>query len=249
MELGKNIAEIRKNNNLTQDDLANKYFITRQTISNWENGKSYPDLETLVKISNDFNISLDELLKGDKNMIKDITKKQKNYNIIRSFIIALYIFGILCLLYFAIPYIFHNINIFDITGAFSSNDWLGFGYALIILIIPLIIINILAYIFVDLKNKKMKLLFFIPTVICLLCIVHYFLFIVDWNEEKTAKTTAVFECYVNKNTYKYKYYSGEGWSTADHDNDILSAEIDTTNEETFFQSVNEYYKSIGGYCS
>ena len=60
MELGKNISEIRKNNNLTQDDLANKYFITRQTISNWENGKSYPDLETLVKISNDFNISLDE---------------------------------------------------------------------------------------------------------------------------------------------------------------------------------------------
>ena len=249
MELGKNIAEIRKNNNLTQDDLANKYFITRQTISNWENGKSYPDLETLAKISNDFNISLDELLKGDKNMIKDITKKQKNYNIIRSFIIALYIFGILCLLYFAIPYILHNINIFDITGAFSSNDWLGFGYALIILIIPLLIINLLTYIFVDLKNKKMKLLFFIPTVICLLCVAHYFLFIVDWNEEKSAKPIAVFECHVNKNTYKYKYYSGEGWSTADHDNDIHSAEIDTTSEETFFQSVNEYYKSIGGSCS
>ena len=69
MEVGKNISKIRKDNNLTQDDLAEKYYVTRQTISNWENGKSYPDLETLVKISNDFNISLDVLLKEDNKML------------------------------------------------------------------------------------------------------------------------------------------------------------------------------------
>lgn len=62
MDLGNNIIKIRKENKLTQDDLAKKYFVTRQTISNWENSKSYPDLETLVKISDDFNISLDVLL-------------------------------------------------------------------------------------------------------------------------------------------------------------------------------------------
>ena len=76
MEVGKNIIKIRKDNNLTQDDLANKYFVTRQTISNWENGKTYPDLETLVKISNDFNVSLDILLKEDNKMIKDIFIQQ-----------------------------------------------------------------------------------------------------------------------------------------------------------------------------
>ena len=65
MELGKNIIKIRKQNNLTQDDFAEKYFVTRQTISNWENSKSYPDLETLIKISDDFNISLDILLKEE----------------------------------------------------------------------------------------------------------------------------------------------------------------------------------------
>ena len=79
MELGKNISKIRKDYKLTQDDLAEKYFVTRQTISNWENGKSYPDLETLVKISDDFNISLDILLKEDSKMVKDISKKQKRY--------------------------------------------------------------------------------------------------------------------------------------------------------------------------
>ena len=57
MELGKRITEIRKQNNMTQEDLAEKFHVTRQTISNWENGKSYPDIETLVCISNEFNVS------------------------------------------------------------------------------------------------------------------------------------------------------------------------------------------------
>ena len=83
MELGKNIAEIRKNNNLTQDDLANKYFITRQTISNWENGKFYPDIDALVKISKCFNISLDDLLSYDNKVLEylkdstDVVKSNK----------------------------------------------------------------------------------------------------------------------------------------------------------------------------
>ena len=64
-KVGKFIKKLRKDNNLTQDDLAEKYYVTRQTISNWENGKSYPDLGTLVKISDDFKISLDILLKED----------------------------------------------------------------------------------------------------------------------------------------------------------------------------------------
>lgn len=76
MELGKRLAEIRKQNNMTQEDLAEKLHVTRQTISNWETGKSYPDLETLVYISDNFNISLDAMLKGDKEMVKKITSEQ-----------------------------------------------------------------------------------------------------------------------------------------------------------------------------
>lgn len=51
MELGKRITELRKANNLTQEGMAERCSVTRQTISNWENGKSYPDLEMLVFIS------------------------------------------------------------------------------------------------------------------------------------------------------------------------------------------------------
>ncbi len=78
VELGKKIIKIRKENNLTQEDFAEKYNVTRQTISSWENSKSYPDLETLVKISDDFDISLDVLLKDDKKMIEKVSKSQKD---------------------------------------------------------------------------------------------------------------------------------------------------------------------------
>jgi len=78
MELGKRIAEIRKENKLTQEGLAEICSVTRQTISNWENGKSYPDLETLVLISDTFDVSLDAMLKGDRKMVSEITKEQKH---------------------------------------------------------------------------------------------------------------------------------------------------------------------------
>ena len=78
MELGKRIAEIRKEHKLTQEGLAEICSVTRQTISNWENGKSYPDLETLVLISDTFDVSLDVMLKGDRKMVSETTKEQKH---------------------------------------------------------------------------------------------------------------------------------------------------------------------------
>ena len=102
MELGKNIAKIRKDNNLTQDDFAEKYFVTRQTISNWEIGKSYPDLETLVKISNDFNISLDILLKEDNKMVQEIDNKVKGARKYKSILKYIIVFVSIVVLAFLI---------------------------------------------------------------------------------------------------------------------------------------------------
>ncbi len=78
MELGKRLTEIRKQHNMTQEDLAEKLHVTRQTISNWETSKSYPDIETLICISDEFQVSLDVLLKGDKEMVREITKEQQS---------------------------------------------------------------------------------------------------------------------------------------------------------------------------
>ena len=91
MQLGQAIAQIRKERGLTQEAFAKMFNVTRQTVSNWENEKSYPDLSTLVKISDEFNVSLDVLLKGDFRMVKNIDKKIKKQPFYIGIIIGLFI--------------------------------------------------------------------------------------------------------------------------------------------------------------
>ena len=57
MELGKKIVKIRKDNNLTQEDFAEKYNVTRQTISSWENNRTMPDLNMIYNIAKQFKQS------------------------------------------------------------------------------------------------------------------------------------------------------------------------------------------------
>ena len=52
MNIGNQILNIRKDNQLTQEEFGKLFHVTRQTVSNWENGKSYPDLQILVSMSN-----------------------------------------------------------------------------------------------------------------------------------------------------------------------------------------------------
>ena len=65
MEIGNQIKKYRNELGLSQEELADKIFVTRQTISNWENEKNYPDIRSLVMLSTLFDISLDNLVKGD----------------------------------------------------------------------------------------------------------------------------------------------------------------------------------------
>ncbi len=75
-EQGNQIATIRKEQQLTQEKFGELFHVTRQTVSNWENEKSYPDLQTLVDISNRFDISLDTLLKEDSKMVAAIDREK-----------------------------------------------------------------------------------------------------------------------------------------------------------------------------
>ena len=87
---GKLIKEIRKKNNLTQKDLADKYHVTYQAVSKWENGKNMPDVTILKEIANDFNVSLDDLIDGKLKEKKN--SKNKIIFLIMGFIILLTIF-------------------------------------------------------------------------------------------------------------------------------------------------------------
>ena len=77
MNIGEQINNLRKQHGLNQDDFANLFNVSRQTVSNWENGKSYPDLEMIIEISNYFKISIDELLKNDVQTVKKIDNERK----------------------------------------------------------------------------------------------------------------------------------------------------------------------------
>lgn len=68
MNFGQKLKSARMNMNLTQQKIADDFFITRQTRSSWENSNSYPDIMTLIKLSDYFGFSLDEILREDRNM-------------------------------------------------------------------------------------------------------------------------------------------------------------------------------------
>lgn len=82
--VGKNIKRYRENKKMTQDDLAAKLSMTRQAISNWETEKTQPDLEMLQKISQILEVSIEEIIYGEKrqrtitiinnNIVKNVTK-------------------------------------------------------------------------------------------------------------------------------------------------------------------------------
>ena len=81
MEIGKKLKEARLNRDLTQEVIAEKLNVSRQTISNWENEKSYPDIISVIELSNLYSISLDDLLKGDDAMMEHL---QESTNVVKS---------------------------------------------------------------------------------------------------------------------------------------------------------------------
>ena len=99
MEIGNQIKKCRTEMKLSQDDLAEKVFVTRQTISNWENDRNYPDIRSLVLLSNVFGISLDILVKGDLEQMKDEIKTED----IRKFQRESRVYGILLAGQIALP--------------------------------------------------------------------------------------------------------------------------------------------------
>ena len=77
MELNAQIKKYRTELKMSQEELAEKVYVTRQTISNWENEKSYPDIHSLLLLSSVFDVSLDQLIKGDIETMKEIIEERE----------------------------------------------------------------------------------------------------------------------------------------------------------------------------
>ena len=120
-KIGKFIRDLRLKNNLTQKEFADKYNVTYQAVSKWENGKNMPDLSLLKDICKDFDVSLDDLFNGEKS----VKKSYKKYIII----------GIICIVIVLFLVIKNNNNgdfnfktitsscdAFNISGSIAYND-------------------------------------------------------------------------------------------------------------------------------
>lgn len=75
MEFSDQIKNIRKNEGLTQEAFADKVGVTRQAVSNWENDKNLPDIETVIRIAGIFHVSLDQLVLGGEKDMNKMTEK------------------------------------------------------------------------------------------------------------------------------------------------------------------------------
>ncbi|KRN98893.1 helix-turn-helix domain-containing protein [Companilactobacillus kimchiensis] len=104
MKIGKQLQKQRKLNQMSQDDLAKELNISRQSISKWENGATLPSFSNVVAISEIFDISLDELIKGDTELMQDLESNKSKISktwliIIMGFILAVVVTGALRLLH------------------------------------------------------------------------------------------------------------------------------------------------------
>ena len=87
MNISDKIKDNRKQAGLTQEEIAQTLHVSRQTISNWETGRSIPDIYSLVELSNIYDISLDHLVKEDIIMMNELKKENKEKKIINRAII------------------------------------------------------------------------------------------------------------------------------------------------------------------
>ena len=103
MEIGEKLRNCRMRAGITQEQLAEEMSVSRQTISNWENGRSLPDIISVIKISELYQVSLDDLLKGDGKMMEKIKKdtdtvksNQTMMNVGWAMLIISFVFSVWC---------------------------------------------------------------------------------------------------------------------------------------------------------
>lgn len=118
----------RKKKGWSQDELAERLFVSRQSVSKWETGQNYPSIEIIIKLSDLFSVTIDELLRSDKELTEKVIKDSKKlaYPKFKFIFDALFLIGIVFLAIKISIILLNKFTALDITlygGAF----WWNFG--------------------------------------------------------------------------------------------------------------------------
>ncbi len=120
MEFNEKIQQLRKQRNLTQEQLAEQLYVSRTAISKWESGKGYPSIESLKYISKFFSVTIDELLSGEELISLAQTENCSNLKKVYDFIFSLLDMMAIACIFLPLygksdgTYI-HAVNLFDFT--------------------------------------------------------------------------------------------------------------------------------------
>ena len=180
-----------------------------------------------------------------------IEKKNSN-KYIKIFVVILNVIGIICLIYFAIPFIKHDMTISNPNAMLAGYSWDLCGFILCLGLIPLIVANIMAYIYLDVKIKLLKLLFFIPSLVCLVLVsVYLFMSFTDEQDVYEPEFVSSAKCELNGKVYYYKVYKeldGTYSVSMDEKDRIPQSVIDYETPDEIFKSIEKYYIDNGGMC-
>ena len=156
MEFGEKIQKLRNQNKWTQEQLAEKLYVSRTAVSKWESGKGYPNIDSLKDIAKLFNKTIDELLSSEE--IIDIAKKENTSNIKRTNNLIYGLLDIISILFIFLPLYAQKTEYFVYSvPLMSTNDVstiIKISYIVILVVLSLIGIAELIIQFID--NKKIQ---------------------------------------------------------------------------------------------
>lgn len=138
MKISEMLKEKRKEYQLTQEQVAEKIFVSRKTISNWETEKTIPDIESVIRLAHLFDLSLDNLLLEGSDVVKNIKKQERIVTLIKWQILPISMMIIFVLIHFRLNYIGFEDKVISI----------------ILLLAQIINIGILYYFHKQIKNER-----------------------------------------------------------------------------------------------
>lgn len=171
--IGENIKSLRKKNNITQEELAEKLSVTRQAVSNWENGKTEPDIETLTKIAQIFDTSIDELVDGIPKGINELRGKKSHLYIGIGFTLF-YVISSLLMIILKEPLLKYQGSTYDV---FYSGLCVLVWKPLTVAFEGIGISALISYISgLYVKNKNLRIVFLIFGIIISVCTSGFMIF-------------------------------------------------------------------------
>ena len=149
MEFNEKLQQLRKNKGLTQEELAEKLYVSRTAISKWESGRGYPNIESLKEISTFFSVSIDELLSTEKLLF--IAEKENKSNIKNICEKLFSVVDLLSVLLIILPLypntvdgFIYSVNLLNYVEASEFNKvvyWCGFLFFIVLGIVKLVLIK------------------------------------------------------------------------------------------------------------